>query len=124
MPTILKSFISKAQLSVMNNICAGEEGEFMLQKMQELCLTITTMPKTYQTDGQGPDAIVHLHYFHGGMDWYITERDQEPEQSQAFGLANLGYGGELGYISIAELIENNIEIDLYWTPKKLSEIDS
>jgi hypothetical protein len=76
------------------------------------------MPVTYATDGQGDDATVHLHYFTGGCDWYITEKDagtpDEPGQRQAFGLANLGYGGELGYISIAELIANGAELDLYW----------
>lgn len=47
----------------------------------------------------------------------------EPEQHQAFGAANLGYGAELGYISIEELKENNVELDLYWTPKPLSQIE-
>jgi len=56
------------------------------------------------------------------MDWYITERDMETDQLQAFGLANLGYGGELGYISIEELKSSNVEIDLHWTPKTLREV--
>ena len=43
-------------------------------------------------------------------------------QIQAFGLANLGYGAELGYICIKELIEHGIELDLYWTPKTLGEV--
>ena len=74
------------------------------------------MPKTYEQDGNGGDAIVSLHYFKGGMEWYILERDKSDEQEQAFGLADLGDGGELGYISIQELIENGAEIDLYFTP--------
>ena len=62
------------------------------------------------SDGKGDDAVVYLHYFRGGMDWYITEKDMEEEQHQAFGLADLGYGGELGYISIQELIDNGVSL--------------
>ncbi|MBL0011067.1 MAG: DUF2958 domain-containing protein [Nitrosomonas sp.] len=80
------------------------------------------MPKTYGQDGMGDKAIAYLHYFSGGSDWYITEKDMEDEQLQAFGLANLGQGGELGYISIQELIDAGVEIDLYWTPKTIGQI--
>jgi len=66
--------------------------------------------------------IAHLHYFTGSGDWYITERDTSTEQHQAFGLADLGYGGELGYISIAELIANNVELDLHFTPQPLAQL--
>ena len=70
------------------------------------------------------DAIVYLHYFKGNMDWYITEKDMiEEEQNQAFGYADLGLGfGELGYISLIELAENGVELDLHWTPKTLREV--
>ncbi len=81
------------------------------------------MPKTYEQDGKGDDAVVYLHYFRGDMDWYITEKDMEAEQHQAFGLADLGMGfPELGYINISELIDNNVELDLYWEPKTLREV--
>jgi hypothetical protein len=44
-------------------------------------------------------------------------------QLQAYGLADLyGDGGELGYISILDLIRHNVELDLYWTPKTLNEV--
>ena len=46
----------------------------------------------------------------------------EAEQRQAFGLANLGYGGELGYISIDEITRAGAELDLYWTPKALQKV--
>lgn len=80
------------------------------------------MPLPYETDGQGSQAVARLHYFTGSADWYITERDSSAEQLQAMGLANLGYGCELGYISIAELISAGAELDLYWTPRTLAEI--
>jgi hypothetical protein len=37
-------------------------------------------------------------------------------------LADLGYGAELGYISIEELIKNSVEIDLHWKPITLKEL--
>jgi len=45
----------------------------------------------------------------------------EREQLQAFGLADMG-SPELGYISIVELLQKGVELDLHWTQKKLSEI--
>ena len=80
------------------------------------------MPETYGQDGMGDKAIAHLHYFKGSMDWYITEKDMEGEQLQAFGMVDMGYGPELGYISIAELVQNGIELDLHFTPMTLGEI--
>ena len=43
-------------------------------------------------------------------------------QLQAYGLVNLGYGGELGYISIDELIGNNVELDLYFEPTEIKNL--
>ena len=100
-----------------------EEKQYIFDKCVEMVDIIKNMPVTYEQDGKGKHAIAHLHYFKGGMDWYITEKDTETEQLQAYGHANLGFGfGELGYISIAELIQNDIELDLHFTPKTLEEI--
>jgi hypothetical protein len=108
-----------------------EEHEFFREKFVELANLIDRMPHTKQTEGQGREAIAHLHYFAGGQaNWFITEKDvgnpgEEPSerQWQAFGLADLfGDGGELGYICLPEIINNNGELDLYWTPKTLEEI--
>lgn len=116
----LRGFIGTAQLQAIGQVCYSEEKQFMFDKLAEMAGIITTMPVTYDTDGQGQRAIAQLHYFTCGCDWYITERDQVTEQLQAFGLANLGYGGELGYISLVEILECGAELDLYWTPKPLS----
>ena len=56
----------------------------------------------------------------GGQTWYITEYN--PEDQLGYGWCDLGFGeAELGYVSIAELIEcaktNRrfmLERDLYW----------
>lgn len=77
-------------------------------------------------DRKPKEPTYHLHYFFRGCDWYIQEKDIDSEdgQIQAFGLANLGYGFELGYISIQELVENGVELNLHFTPctrEKLNE---
>jgi len=118
----LQGFIGKSQLSAISQLCYSEERQFFYDKLVQLAGTVDTMPRTYQTDGQGQEAIAHLHYFVGGCDFYITERDVEPEQLQAFGIANLGYGGELGYISLEEIMSCGAELDLHWTPKPIKEI--
>ena len=43
-------------------------------------------------------------------------------QLQAFGKADLGYGGELGYISLVDILKCGAELDFYWQPRKLFEI--
>jgi len=120
---LLKRFVSFGQMHTLSHACYGEEREWFIDTLVELAERILTMPKTYEQDGKGDDAIVYLHYFKGDMDWYITEKDIETEQHQAFGLADLGMGfPELGYISIEELTEYGAELDLHWTPKTLREV--
>lgn len=117
----LRGFISPAQMSEMAVVCRSEEKGFMFGKLAELVDTIQTMPKTYETDGQGNDAVAHLHYFARDCDWYITERDIELYQRQAFGLCCI-WEGEIGYVSILEIVEAGAEIDLYFEPATLKEI--
>jgi hypothetical protein len=119
--THLRFFIGRQQLSVLGDACYGEERQFFIDKIVEMGNLVEKMPRSYETENAF-EPIAYLHYFKGNMDWYITEKDMENPQHQAFGLADLGYGGELGYISIQELIENNIELDLYFTPKSIKEI--
>ena len=81
------------------------------------------MPRTYETDGQGDNAVAYLHFFTMGRgDFWITEKDKEPRQLQAFGLSRI-LAVELGYISIEELqLSPMMELDFYWVPKTLREI--
>lgn len=121
----LKPFIGAAQLSVLRHHARGEEKEWFITRMVELAALILAMPKTYEQDGAGLNAVAHLHYFTAGGDWYITEKDIDPDgegQIQAFGSANLGHGAELGYISIAELIAHGAELDLHFRPATLATI--
>lgn len=93
--------------------------------ISDMYKAVTTMPKTYEQDGKGDEAIVYLHYFNGGSDWYITENDKEMPPKQAFGYVVLNgdtQNAELGYISITELVQNGVELDLHFEPKTLKEI--
>ena len=123
----LEGFIGGAQLRCMVDGCRGEEGDYFKEKLTEMADTVATMPETYGQDGKGDQATVHLHYFVGSCDWYITERDSDPDgqgQVQAFGLADLGYGSELGYISIKEILSCGAELDLHFAQKTLEALEA
>lgn len=121
----IQPFFSKSQLFVIKHACQGEEGGFFMQKVIDIEKLIASMPVTYEQDGAGDDAMVYLHYFRGGSEWYITEKDVLGGVAQAFGYAVLNGDmvfAELGYISIAELTDCNVEFDLYFSPEKLGVI--
>ena len=120
----LRPFIGASQLRVIADGCRGEEREFFFNILAEFAERVSTMPKPYEQDGKGDDAIVYLHYFKGACDFHITERDSSEEQHQAFGLANLGYGAELGYVCIAELIASGVELDLHWEPRPIGQVQA
>lgn len=119
--TTLHNFISTRQLEVILLASHAEEKAFFIDKLIELETTINTMPKIYDQDGLGENAIAYLHYFTNSFDWYITERDVTDKQLQAFGLA-IVHTPELGYISIQELIEHHAELDIHFTPTTLKVI--
>lgn len=117
----LQGFMSQAQLATIAAGMRGEERQHFFNKLVEMERLIRTMPKTYEQDGAGDEAIASLHYFLNGFDWYITERDMERKQLQAFGLACMTEE-EMGYINIVELICNGAELDLYFEPRSLRKI--
>jgi len=120
----LTCFISAQQLRTMQGFCKGEEKQFFIDKLNELHTLINNMPATGKTDGQGGNAICQLRYFHNsGAVWYITERDTSVIQHQAFGWAQMFPGcGELGYISIEEIIQHGAQLDLHFTPIPVKDI--
>ena len=119
--TTLKPFMPYKQAEVLkNNMSRSEEREVFADIILEMAERVKNMPKPYETDEQGTKALAQLHYFFGGYDAYIVEKDSSEEQYQAFGWASYGYGFEAGYISIDELL-NVAELDLHFTPKPVSE---
>jgi hypothetical protein len=122
---ILKMLTTPEQYEVITAALMGEEGDHFIELIDRVHAMWQAMPKTYETDGQGCSALARLHYFIGGCDWWIVEKDADPDgagQVQAFGIANLGMGRELGYISIPELLENGAELDLYFKPQRIGDL--
>jgi hypothetical protein len=122
----VREYMPSSELNAIAHGCRTEEKQFFFDKLVEMAERINTMPVTYEQDGKGNKAIAYLHYFKGNQNWYITERDigapGDFEQRQAFGLADLGYGAELGYVSIMDLCKAGIELDMHFTPRTLEEI--
>src|SRR5574340_114196 len=121
----LVPFLPVNQLAIIRECLEGEEREFFIDKMNEMKAVIETMPVTYSQSEAGDEAVAYLHYFYRNCDWYITEKDMEGDGTeQAYGMADLGYGPECGYISIQEITQSGIyvELDLHWEPKTLAEI--
>lgn len=128
----LRHYMGKLQRKMLVQALQGEEGEYFAELIHDLAERIRAMPVVYEQDGLGMAAKIHLHYFRGNVDAWITERDpggpddSDPgEQSQAFG--NITLTGDkrdakLGYISIQELIDAGVELDLHWTVITLKEL--
>jgi len=124
----LRNFLPLAEWQTVKETSTGGEGPLIKNLLTELEARILAIPKPYEQDGKGDKAVAYLHYFSGGSDWYILERDLElNEQVQCFGWAILNgdrQNAELGYISIAELVANGVECDLHWTPTTLGEVQA
>ena len=127
----LKSFIGPAQIAAVKQGIRGEERQFFFDKLVELATIIEFMPKLAEQGKPADEMMIHLRYFAGGQaNFYIMEKDigwegDKPEQfqSQTFGLADLfGDGGELGYISIPEILANGGELDFYFQPCTLAQL--
>ncbi len=122
----LRTLTTPEQCTVILAAARGEEAEHFRAVIARLHAVWQAMPKTRETDAQGRAALAPLHYFIGGCDWWIVEKDADPDhagQVQAFGVADLGMGAELGYISIPELLDCGAELDLYYTtPKTIAEL--
>ncbi len=119
-PAVVKTFMPEFQQKIASK--SWEHGE----AVERLKAIIEKMPKTYQTDSiPAAEKILQLHYFYGQSDWYIVEKDSEPEQLQAYGYVILNgdeINAEWGYISIEELKETNkVELDFHFTPITFGE---
>ena len=94
---------------------------------------LAKIPKLYGTENtEAGDKIIWVHYFSASSDHYIAELD--PETGEAYGYAKLAAypeGAEWGYVSLPELEQVNVhhglvivERDMFWEPKKFSEINA
>ena len=92
---------------------------------------LSAIPKLGETESTPlEDAIVHLHFFIGGSEWYVTEFDGK-DTFFGYAVLNGDYKmAEWGYFSFNELKSirvRGMEIDcenIYGELKKASEIPS
>lgn len=125
--TRLARFLPKEQMHVIGGLLRGEEGEYFQELLGNLATTFEEMPATYETEKVPAEKkMVRLHYFSSASDWYIIEKDKEPDQKQAFGFVCLNgdmQNAEMGYINIEELQKSKrVELDFYWKPKTLNDV--
>ena len=122
----LKSITPRGQYMAVLEGMRGEEGQFFADTVTRMAAVWDAMPKTYETAGQGKGALAGMHYFTGGCDWWIMEKDSDPDgegQIQAFGIADLGQGfRELGYLNLPEILDMGAELDFHYTPRTVGDI--
>ena len=121
MPTV--PLMGPSQSAAIRRCLRGEEGNWFRARLNVIADRFRDMPKVYEQDGKGDDAIVYLHYFTGAGDWFILERDTSEAQHQAFGLVQLNGPAELGYVSLVELLAcPGVELDLHFEPMTLRDV--
>jgi hypothetical protein len=87
----------------------------------------SAIPRLYEQDGLGEDAIVHVKYFTPDGDWTWFGTEYDPDTRTFFGLVD-GVEKEYGYFSLDELESGRgslglpIERDMWFTPTKLSVV--
>ena len=115
--SFLKKYVPAEELAEITGHRTSEDKEFFEDKLQEIEQRIKAIPPLYGNEDKGlKGSQVHLHYFFGGTDIYISELD--PESGTAFGFTCLNgdkYNAELGYQYIPEIIAiKGMNLDLYW----------
>lgn len=94
---------------------------------------LNKLPKIYdQSCMPIKDQTVHLHFFYGGSDWYVTEYDGFDSFFGVVILNNDKQNMELGYFSFKELkdikMQMGMEIDCekakFFPPQKIKDISN
>ncbi len=88
------------------------------------------IPRLYETEHTSlSDKLIHLHFFIGDCDWYISEYDGE-DLFWGFVILNDDFvNAEWGYISYDELKRIKIagcfevENDLHWNIRKAVDVE-
>ena len=92
---------------------------------------LAKIPGLYETEHIPlQEKLIHLHFFIGGCDWYITEFDGG-DLFFGFAILNNDYEmAEWGYVSFAELkaikangwCEVDCELEQFWQVRKACEV--
>jgi hypothetical protein len=125
-----KEFVPKQQVAYLMEL--EEDGGADPMEARDMLVNIVKayqdIPNLYEQDGKGYNAVVYLHYFVGGTDWYITEWDRANEFYGFVVLNGDWQMAEFGYFPKEYLIDNDLsplnkpELDFYWKYKTINEI--
>ena len=122
----IRHFLPRGQYMALGNLIRqSEEREHYQRLVISTHEGIASMPATYDQDGKGDQSVAHLHYTHGGFDFYVTEKDMEGiGTEQVFGLVSMPPNyPEVGYFNLGEIVAAGAELDLHWTPKTIAECE-
>ncbi len=112
----LKKFVPERELHALVSGLNGEEGKYFKEILEVTEKRIMAVPPLGFDEEIGLDARVHLHYFGGATDIYISELDFRT--LEAFGFTCLNgdrWNAELGYSNISEIISIPLmELDLHF----------
>ena len=132
--TALEHFIPPSQWQATRDLIrSSEEKDFFIAAMLRLAALVGAMPQTYGTQDER-DPCVWLHYFGGGYDSWLIERDKGDKDDPVHGVQHQAYGyvrwqhmpdcAEAGYVSLPEAFKamRHLNLDYHFTPCRLSEI--
>jgi hypothetical protein len=132
--TALERFIPPSQWQATRDLIrSSEEKDFFIHCMLKIEALVAAMPHTYQSQDER-DPFVWLHYFGGGYDSWIIEKDKGDKDDPVKGVQHQAYGyvrwqhmpecAEVGYVSLPEAFQHIriLQLDYHFTPCRLSEI--
>lgn len=90
---------------------------------------LKTLPDLYETENVSLEKkIIHMHFFIGGCDWYVSEYGLSDRLFFGYAILNNDLqNAEWGYVSYDELRDINvrgieIDRDLYWKPTPAAKV--
>ena len=120
---ILARYMGWPQWSSLQSLMeGGEEAAFFREIATSLSRCIADMPEIGAHD---ESEMVFLHYFLGGSDVWVLEKDADGGAERVFAFALLNGDArmaELGYVDLSHLILTGFELDFHFSPKPLAEV--
>lgn len=101
------------------------DDEYVLRSLDRLIDVISFMPSSsiVQHGEDLSNDIAYLHYSVGTTDYYITHRDRDTQQRNAFGAIDTGgMFMQMDYVSVHEILRAGAVLDFDWKPVPVKEI--
>jgi hypothetical protein len=122
---VLRPYMSRGQMIVLTTASHGGEGIFALELFVKMASNVEAMPSVLVNGQDGANAEAHLHYFYGGSDWYILEKNWDGGVDRAYGFVVLNgdmQNAEYGYVDIGDLVARGANLDLYFKTQTIAEV--